>query len=80
MPETAAGEGFPDESSLIYYKVTIKKFGKYYLRAHPKEDSIQNGDVGQSVTADNLLCRDFRHDIYEDPLEAVRTGSANIIR
>jgi len=47
MPETAAGGGFPFESSLIYYNGTIKKFGKYYYRAHLKEDQNQNGDEGQ---------------------------------
>lgn len=73
MPETAAGDGFPFESSLIYYNGTNKKFGKYYLRAHLKEDKNQNAD-GQSVMADNLLCRDSRHDIYADPLEDGRSG------
>jgi len=47
MPETAAGGGFPFESSLIYYNGTIKKIGKYYHRAHLKEDQNQNGDEGQ---------------------------------
>jgi len=80
MPETAAGGGFPFESSLIYYNGTIKNLGSIIIGHTRKKIKTRTVMRGNSVMADNQLCRDFRHYIYPDPLEAVWPVSVNIIR